>query len=59
MDALMDPKAVKTAYRKYVQKFHPDKFESSKDYDKIYITTTVFAAINEQYALFSKEKGIR
>ena len=47
MDALMDPQKVRFAYRKYVQKFHPDKFESSKDYDKIYITTTVFAAINE------------
>ena len=59
MDAYMDPQAVRKGYRKYVQKFHPDKFEKSKDAEKIYISTAVFAAINEQYALFSKETGIR
>ncbi len=55
----MEPKSIKVAYRKYVQKFHPDKFTPSKDAEKIYISTAVFAATNEQYAAFSKETGIR
>lgn len=26
MDKLMEPPTVKTAYRKYIARFHPDKF---------------------------------
>jgi len=54
MDKLMEPAAVKLAYRKYIARFHPDKVGQTNDAEKIFIATAVFAAINEQYELFKK-----
>ncbi len=59
MDKLMDPNAVRTAYRKYIARFAPDKVIATKDAEKILIATTVFAAINEQYAVFRKEHNLK
>ena len=59
MDKLMEPSAVRTAYRKYIAKFHPDKVHMSKDAEKIYVATAVFAAINEQYDIFKKEHNLK
>ena len=59
MDKLMEPAAVKKAYLNFIKKFHPDKITPSQDAEKIYISTTVFAAINEQWLLFKKEHNIK
>ena len=47
MDKLIEPSAVTKAYKKYIKSFHPDKVGTTKDFEKIYIATTVFAAVNE------------
>lgn len=59
MDKLMEPSAVRKAYIKYIRNFHPDKVGQTKDSEKIYIATTVFAAVNDQYELFKKEHGLK
>ena len=59
MDKLMEPSAVRTAYRKYIAKFHPDKMVAAGDAEKIYVATAVFAAINEQYEGFRKEHNLK
>ena len=59
MDKLMEPSAVRTAYRKYIAKFHPDKAVASGDAERVYIATAVFAAINEQYEIFKKEHNLK
>ena len=59
MDKLMEPSAVRTAYRKYIARFHPDKVVQTKDIEKVYIATTVFAAINEQWESFRKEHNLK
>ena len=59
MDKLMEPAAVRTAYRKYIAKFHPDKQIQSADAEKIYVSTAVFAAINEQFDIFKKEHNLK
>ena len=59
MDQMMEPAAVRTAYRKYIAKFHPDKTVASGDAEKIYVSTAVFAAINEQYIPFKKEHNLK
>lgn len=55
MDKVQDPKAVKKLYYKYIRAFHPDKFEAEGDPEKIYISKSVFAAVQEQWSLFQKE----
>ena len=52
MGEMMEPKQVVTAYRKFIRRFHPDRFENEKDVEKIFIANRAFAAINEQYNLF-------
>ena len=59
MDKLMEPSAVRTAYRKFIAKFHPDKIHPTGDAEKIYIATAVFAAISEQYDAFRKENNLK
>ena len=59
MDKLMEPSAVRTAYRKYIAKFHPDKIVPTGDAEKIHVATAVFAAINEQYEGFRKENNLK
>lgn len=59
MDKLMEPSSVRKAYIKYIRNFHPDKVGQTKDLEKIYIATTVFAAVNVQYELFKKEAGLK
>ena len=59
MDKLMEPSAVRKEYIKYIRNYHPDKVGQSKDAEKIYIATTVFAAVNDQYELFKKEHGLK
>ena len=55
----MEPSAVRTAYRKYIARFHPDKFLATNDAEKVYVATAVFAAINEQYEIFKKEHNLK
>lgn len=59
IDKLMEPNAVRTAYRKYIAKFHPDKVHNEDDADKSYVATAVFAAVNEQYDAFKKEHNLK
>ncbi len=59
MDKLLEVSAVRTSYRKYIARFHPDKITQTKDAEKIYIANFVFAAINEQWSEFKKEHGIK
>ena len=49
---------MRTAYRKYIARFHPDKIVQT-DIERVYIATTVFAAINEQWESFRKEHGLK
>ena len=59
MDKLMEPAAVRTAYRKFIAKFHPDKVSARGDAEQTYIATAVFAAITEQWKIFAKENGMK
>ena len=56
MDKLMEPKDVKLVHRKYIIKFHPDKIETTKDQEKIFIANTAFAAINEALTEYKVSK---
>lgn len=52
MDKVQNPAQVRKLYYKYIRAFHPDKFEAEGDADKIYISKSVFAAVQEQWKLF-------
>jgi len=59
MDQLMEVDQVRKAYRKYIVQLHPDKFHSDKDTNKAFLSTAIFAAVQDAHDLFRKEHGIK
>lgn len=50
---------MKSAFRKYVVKFHPDRVIQSGDPGKIYVSNAVFAGMTDAFNAFKKEHGMK
>jgi len=59
MGDLGEPAQVKSAFRKYIVNFHPDRVTSLGDAEKLYIATRVFAAMTDAFNVYKKEHGMK
>lgn len=60
MDKLSDPNQVKKYYRKAITMCHPDKIntQTESNQDKVFISSRVFAALNEAFNEYKTEPGV-
>jgi hypothetical protein len=50
---------VKSCYRKYIVRFHPDRVLNGGDQTQIYLSNRVFAAMTDAFTLFKKEHNLK